>query len=90
MVSTRSITLMRNSPEASQRSAFLGILLQSALRAVLVVFVAVTLLVEPPNADRGICVAALAVYVVVVACWCAWALRPTSRAAVDTRRYVAC
>ena len=70
-------------PQASQRSAFLGILLQSALRAVLVVFVAVTLLVEPPNADRWICVAVLAVYVVVVACWCAWALRPTSRAAVD-------
>ena len=72
-----------------ERSAFLGILLQCALRAVLVVFVGVTLLVEPPNANRGICVAVLAVYVVVVACWCAWALRPTSRTAVDTKRHVA-
>lgn len=76
-------------PRASQRSAFLGILVQCALRAVLVVFVGITLLVEPPNVDRAICVAALAIYVVVVACWCGWALRPASRAAVNTRRYVA-
>jgi two-component system, NarL family, sensor kinase len=76
-------------PRASQRSTFLGILVQCALRALLVVFVAVTLSVEPPNADRWICGLVLAWYVGAVACWCAWALRPASRAAVSARRYVA-
>ena len=67
----------------------LGILLQCALRAVLAIFVAVTLLVQPPGADLGICIAVLASYLVVVVCWCTWALRPSARSAVTTRRLVA-
>ena len=64
----------------SQRNLLLGTLLQFALRAVLTVFVVVTLLFEPPNRYLWICVAVLAVYVVVIGCWSAWALGTAARA----------
>ena len=69
----------------SQRTLLLGTLLQFALRAVLTVFVVVTLLCEPPNRYLWICVAVLAVYVVVIGCWSAWALRTAARAVLPTR-----
>ena len=69
----------------SQRTSLWGTLLQFALRAVLIVFVVVTLLCEPPNRYRWICVAVLAVYVVVIGCWSAWALGTAARAVLATR-----
>src|SRR6476661_1882852 len=64
----------------SQRTLLLGTLLQFALRAVLTVFVVVTLLCEPPNRYLSICLAVLAVYVVVIGCWSTWALGAAARA----------
>ena len=72
-------------PPDSQRNLLLGTLLQFALRAVLTVFVVVTLLCEPPNRYLWICVAVLAVYVVVIGCWSGWALRTAARAVLPTR-----
>ena len=69
----------------SQRTLLLGTLLQVALRAVLTVFVVVTLLCEPPNRYLWICVAVVAVYVVVIGCWSAWALRTAARAVLPTK-----
>ncbi len=51
-----------------------GTVLQLGLRIVMAVFIAVTLLCEPPNRDLGICVIVLASYALVVACWGWWAL----------------
>ena len=75
-------------PDDSQRNLFLGTVLQFALRIVLILFVAVTLVCEPPNSSRWMCVAVLAVYVVIVGCWSVWALRADSRALVFARRSV--
>lgn len=71
----------------SPRHLYLGTLLQFALRIVIVVFMAVTLLWEPPNRHQWVCVALVAAYALLVGGWSAWALRPASRtaAAGDTR-----
>jgi two-component system NarL family sensor kinase len=69
----------------SQRTLLLGTLLQFALRAVLTGFVVVTLLCEPPNRYRWICLAVLTVYVLVIGCWSAWALGTAARAALPIR-----
>ena len=69
----------------SQRTLLLGTLLQFALRAVLTVFVVVTLLCEPPNRYLWICVAVLAVYVVVIGCSSTWALGTAAPAELPTR-----
>jgi two-component system, NarL family, sensor kinase len=61
------------------RSVFWGIVLQTALRIVLVIFIAVTLLYEPPNNNLSTCAVVLAVYTVAVACWSVWALRTAAR-----------
>jgi two-component system NarL family sensor kinase len=68
------------------RHLYLGTLLQFALRIVIVAFMTVTLLWEPPNKHQWMCFALLAAYAVVVGCWSAWALRPESRAAADKTR----
>lgn len=52
---------------------------------VIIVFVAVTLLSEPPNRLEWICVAILCVYVVIVGGWSARALRSGWRATSRTR-----
>jgi two-component system NarL family sensor kinase len=67
------------------RPLYLGTLVQFALRVVIVVFVAVTLLCEPPNRYQWICVVILAAYVVAVGCWSTWALRSGWRAPSRTR-----
>jgi two-component system NarL family sensor kinase len=67
----------------------LGILLQCALRAVLVVFIALTLTFEPPNASRQICIALLVAYALLVGCWCSWVLWPAARPARSAGRYLA-
>jgi two-component system NarL family sensor kinase len=70
------------------RQLHLGTLLQFALRVVIVVFVAGTLLGEPPNRHLWTSVATLAVYVVIVVSWSAWALRVKSRAPTAGRTRV--
>lgn len=75
-------------PQDSQRYNFLGTLLQWALRAVLIVFVAITLLFEPPNSNKWICISILAAYVVMVGCWSVWALRPGARAVILSGKLV--
>ena len=78
----------QQSPRDSQQYLFLGTALQVALRIVLIVFAAVTLVCEPPNRSLPICVAVLALYAVLVGCWGAWALRTVARTAVFTRMFV--
>ena len=65
---------------------FLSSVLQFALRAVLTVFVAGTLMSEPPKANLSICVAILVLYALIVGCWVAWALRAAARAAAFAER----
>ena len=71
-----------------QRYLFLSSVLQFALRAVLTVFVAGTLMSEPPKANLSICVAILVLYALIVGCWVAWALRTAARAVASTRTLV--
>lgn len=71
-----------------QRHLYLGTLLQFALRVVIVAFLTVTLLWEPPVRHAWTCVGLLAAYVVIVGCWSIWALRPGSRAASAARTRV--
>lgn len=75
-------------PQDSQRYLFLGTVLQLALRIILTVFVAVTLLCEPPSRHVWVCVTVLALYVAIVGCWSAWALRMSARTLVLTRTLV--
>jgi two-component system, NarL family, sensor kinase len=75
-------------PQDSERYIFLGTLLQWAIRTVLIVFVTITLLFEPPSRNRWICVFILAAYVVIVGCWSIWALRPAARAVIHTKKLV--
>src|ERR1700712_5566969 len=72
----------------SARHLYLGTLLQFALRTVIIGFVTVTLLWEPPNRHEWACFALLAVSVVVVGSWSGWALRPASRMAPAARTRV--
>ena len=70
------------------RSVFWGIVLQTALRTVLVVFIAVTLLCEPPNKSLSTCAVVLAIYAVIVGCWSVWALRTAARTVEFARAVV--
>ncbi len=72
----------------SPRYLFLGTVLQIALRTVLTVFIAVTLLCEPPSRNLWICVAVLALYVGIIGCWIAWAIRTAARPAISARTLV--
>jgi two-component system NarL family sensor kinase len=74
--------------QSFQRPVFLGILLQWSLRVLLIVFIAVTLLLEPPRRNGLVCVIVLAAYVVTVGCWSVWALRPAHRPAIHTKERV--
>jgi two-component system NarL family sensor kinase len=74
--------------QSFQRPVFLGTLLQWSLRVLLIVFIAATLLVEPPRRNGLVCVIVLAAYVVTVGCWSAWALRPVHRPAVQANERV--
>ena len=79
----------RVSPTASQRSSLSGIVLQCVLRVLLVVFLGITLLLEPPNAKQGVCLVVLAVYAAAVTLWCTAVLRPEPRAGITGRRTLA-
>lgn len=71
-----------------RRPLWLATLLQFGLRAVLIVFIITTLLWEQPARHHGIYVAVVAVYVVVIGCWSAWALRSGPRTTISTRTKV--
>ncbi|MGZ6778383.1 MAG: sensor histidine kinase [Mycobacterium sp.] len=73
----------------AQRHLFLGTLLQFALRVVIVCFLTITLLWEPPNKHTWACVALLGAYAAIVGCWSAWALRPDSQTASTARTRIA-
>ncbi len=73
---------------AQDRPLYLGTLVQFALRVVIVIFVAATLLCEPPNRHLWTCVAILAAYIAIVGCWSAWALRSGWRAVAASRTRV--
>jgi two-component system, NarL family, sensor kinase len=70
------------------RPSGLGTLLQFGLRVVLIVFLVATLLWEPPTRHHRICLDVVAVYVVVIGCWSAWALRRRARTTISTRTMV--
>jgi len=72
----------------SDRQLYLGTVVQFGLRVIIVVFAAGALLGEPPNRHFWTCVATLAIYVVIVGCWSAWALRTGSPAAAVGRTRV--
>lgn len=75
-------------PQDSERYLFFGTLVQGAIRTVLIFFLAITLLLHPPNSNRWICVFILAAYVVIVGCWSIWALRPVGRAVIHTKKLI--
>lgn len=64
------------SDNSGVRHVLHGSLLQGGLRALLIAFLVVTLLLEPPKHDRWVYVGISAAYVAAVGCWSAWALRP--------------
>ena len=70
------------------RPSGLGTLLQFGLRVVLIVFLVATLLWEPPTRHHRICMDVVAVYLVVIGCWSAWALRSWARTTISTRTMV--
>jgi two-component system, NarL family, sensor kinase len=74
--------------QGSQQHTFLGALLQLALRILLIVFIAVTSLIEPPRSSQWICLIIVAAYIVAVACWSVWALRPAAHAVRHIARLV--
>ena len=73
---------------AQDRPLYLGSLVQFALRVVIVIFVAVTLLCVPPPRHLWLCVIILAAYTVIVGCWGTWALRSGWRAVSASRTRV--
>src|SRR5271167_4923922 len=80
--------LRAQSPEDSERHIILGTQLQWALRGLLIVFIAATLLSEPPRSNGWVCVIILAAYLVTVGCWSVWALRPAVRSVIHTKKLV--
>ncbi len=79
---------LQHESHGSQRHLYLGTLLQFALRVVILLFMTVTLLWEPPNRHTWTCLALVAAYAVIVGCWSVWALRPGSQAASAGRTRV--
>src|SRR5262245_615052 len=69
--------------------AFRGLLLQLALRVLMVAFIFFAFLLHPPLISRWPYELLWLGYIVVIACWSFWALRPANRAGVETRRSIA-
>jgi two-component system NarL family sensor kinase len=67
--------------DSTGRPAFYGLVLQWALRLVLVGYIAVTLWLEPPDHDLWFCVLALVGYLAAFVAWSWWVLRtgPSSK-----------
>jgi two-component system NarL family sensor kinase len=76
-------------PLASGRPLVNTVTLQFALRILLVVFIGLTLALEPPDANLWWCVLILAGYAAVVLGWRRWASRLPPKVRLDSRRGVA-
>lgn len=76
-------------PDSTARPVFLGVLLQWALRAVLVGYIAVTLLLEPPERHEWVCVLTLAGYLTAFAVWSWWVRRTGASPGRITSRRIA-
>ena len=76
-------------PSGTSRPLVNTVSLQTALRALLLVFITATLLLEPPDATLWWCVAMLVAYAAIVISWRVWAARLAPAVRLDTRRGVA-
>lgn len=73
----------------SRSAAFRGLLLQLALRVLLVAFIFFALFLQPPESYRLVYGLLLIGYLATIACWGFWALRPSNDAGIGARRWVA-
>jgi two-component system NarL family sensor kinase len=62
--------------------------LQAALRILLIVFIATTLILEPPSADIWPCWFILLAYMVIIAVWGVWTFRPATQVTAATTEYL--
>ena len=75
--------------QPSQGAALRGLLLQFALRILMVGFIFFALVLHPPDTYRWPYGLLLIGYIAVIGCWSFWALRAVGRAALQTRRWIA-
>jgi two-component system NarL family sensor kinase len=77
--------------DSTRRPAFYGLVLQWALRLVLVGYIAVTLLLQPPDRDLWFCILTLAGYLAAFGAWTWWVVRtgPASKD-ITSRRPALC
>lgn len=73
----------------AEGAAYRGLLLQFALRVVMVAFIFFALLLQPPETYRWPYGLLWIGYIVAIVCWGFWALRPANHAGIETRRSVA-
>ncbi len=86
MVRRAAATALR---EYSQGAAFRGLLLQFALRILLVAFIFFALFLQPPETYRWPYGLIWIGYIAAIACWGLWAMRPANHAGIEARRSVA-
>lgn len=75
--------------QRSEGAIFRGLLLQFAVRVLLAAFVFFALLLQPPDTYRWPYGLLWVGYIVVIAGWSFWALRPANHAGIETMRSVA-
>jgi two-component system, NarL family, sensor kinase len=63
-------------------------LLQAALRILLIVFVAATLILQPPSSDIAVCWLILAAYAAIIAVWGVWEFRRGTHVTATTTEYL--
>jgi two-component system, NarL family, sensor kinase len=73
----------------SEGAAFRGLLLQFALRVLVVAFIFFALLLQPPETYRWPYGLLWIGYIAAIVCWGFWALRRANRAGIETRRSIA-
>lgn len=86
MVRRAAATALR---QYAQGAAFRGLLLQFALRILLVAFIFFALFLQPPETYRWPYALLWMGYIAAIVCWGFWALRPSNHAEIETRRWVA-
>jgi two-component system, NarL family, sensor kinase len=62
--------------------------LQAALRILLIVFIAATLILAPPSSGQWPCWFILLAYVVIIAVWGVWTFRPATHVTAATTEYL--
>lgn len=73
----------------TEGAAFRGLLLQFALRVLMVAFIFFALLLQPPGTYRWPYGLLWIAYIAAIISWALWALRPANRARVEIRRSIA-